>query len=286
LESYMDSSYSEAVIKFSAYLTKFPNGRFVNETFYFLGNSYYKTKDTLNAINYFEKFLETPNNIYSESAASRTAYYYYSKQNHLLATKYYEKLDQLASKPATIFSAKLGLMRCHFLSGDFIKSVIYSKLVLETAGISNQQKIEGEYSKGMSNYNLMNFEEAKVSLEWLVKNTTTAIGSESKYTLATINFKQEKYGQADIEIKSLLKMKPAYNYWVAKGLILQARIMIINEDLFQAEQTLKSVLDFYPDQSDGVISESNELWNELMLIKNPVIEEVQEEIKTIEIKEE
>ena len=195
-------------------------------------------------------------------------------------------MDQLASKPATIFSAKLGLMRCHFLSEDFLKSVIYSKLVLETPGISNQQKIEGEYSKGMSNYNLMNFEEAKVSLEWLVKNTTTAIGSESKYTLATINFKQEKYAQADIDIKSLLKMKPAYNYWVAKGLILQARIMIINEDLFQAEQTLKSVLDFYPDQSDGVISASNELWNELMQIKNPVIEEVIEEIKTIEIKEE
>ena len=286
LESYMDSSYSEAVIKFSAYLTKFPNGRFVNETYYFLGNSFYKTKDTLNAINYFEKFLETPSNIYSESAASRTASYYYLKQNYVLAYKYYEILDQLASKPTTIFSAKLGLMRCSFLTGDFIKSVIYSKLVIETAGISNQQRIEGEYSKGMSNYNLMNFEDAKVSLEWLVKNTTTAIGSEAKYTLATINFKQQKYGQADAEIKSLLKMKPAYNYWVAKALILQARIMIINEDLFQAEQTLKSVLDFYPDQSDGVLSESNELWNELMQIKNPVIEEKLEEIKTIEIKEE
>ena len=286
LESYLDSSYSEAVIKFNAYLTKFPNGRFANETFYFLGNSYYKTKDTLNAIKYFEKFLETPSNIYSESAASRTASYYYSIQNYVLANKYYEKLDQLASKPTTIFSAKLGLMRCTFLTGDFIKSVIYSKLVLETAGISNQQRIEGEYSKGMSNYNLMNFEEAQVSLEWLVKNTTTAIGSEAKYTLATINFKQEKYGQADAEIKSLIKMKPAYNYWVAKGLILQARIMIINEDLFQAEQTLKSVLDFYPDQSDGILSESNELWNELMQIKNPVIEEEQEEIKKIEIKEE
>ena len=87
----------------------------------------------------------------------------------------------------------------------------------------------------------MNFEEAQVSLEWLVKNTTTAIGSEAKYTLATINFKQENYGQADIEIKSLLKMKPAYNYWVAKGLILQARIMIINEDLFQAAFFCKAI---------------------------------------------
>ena len=286
LQSYMDSSYSEAISKFSTYLTKFPNGRFVNETFYFLGNSFYKTKDTLNAIKYFEQFLETTSNIYSESAASRTAAYYYSNQNYDLAYKYYEKLDQLASKPTTIFSAKLGLMRCAFLTEDFIKSKMYSKFVLETAGITNQQKTEGEYSLGMSNYNLMNFEEAKVSLEWLVKNTTTSIGSEAKFILAEIYFKQEKYGQAETEIKSLLKMKPSYNYWVAKGLILQSRIMIKNNDLFQAEQNLKSVLDFYPDQNDGVISEVNELWNELMQIKNPVIIEEQEIIKKIEINEE
>ena len=66
-QSYADSSYSDAISKFQVYLSKFPDGRFVNETYYFLGNSFYKIKDTLSALNYFEKFLETPTNVYSES---------------------------------------------------------------------------------------------------------------------------------------------------------------------------------------------------------------------------
>ena len=82
-------------------------------------------------------------------------------------------------------------------------------------------------------------------------------------------------------------MKPSYNYWVAKGLILQARIMIINNELFQSEQTLKSVLEFYPEQNDGVLSEANNLFSELMQLKNPVIiEQPEESVKKIEINEE
>ena len=82
-------------------------------------------------------------------------------------------------------------------------------------------------------------------------------------------------------------MKPSYNYWVAKGLILQARILIINNELFQSEQTLKSVLEFYPDQNDGVLSEANNLFEELMQLKNPIIiEQPAEDLKKIEINEE
>ena len=269
------------------YLSKFPDGRFVNETYYFLGNSFYKLKDTLSALNYFEKFLETPTNVYSESAASRIATYHYSHKNYELAYKFYLKLEQVASKPTTIFNAKLGLMRCSFLIDDFDKAIYYSRFVLESGGISTQIKIEGMYSSGISNYRLGNFEDAIAPLEWLVKNTSTSIGSEAKFSIAEINFKQAKYAQADVEIKALLKMKPSYNYWVAKGLILQARIFILNADLFQAEQTLKSVLEFYPDKNDGVLAEANNLFEELMQLKNPVIiEQPAEDLKKIEINEE
>ena len=42
----------------------------------------------------------------------------------------------------------------------------------------------------------------------------------------------------------------------------------VQDDLFQAEQTLKSVLDHYPDQNDGIISEAQQLYDELMQLKN------------------
>ena len=63
-------------------------------------------------------------------------------------------------------------------------------------------------------------------------------------------------------------MKPKYNYWVAKALILQSRVQIVQDDLFKAEQTLKMVLDHYKEQDDGILAEANELWDELMQLKN------------------
>jgi len=78
-------------------------------------------------------------------------------------------------------------------------------------------------------------------------------------------------------------MKPSYNLWVAKGLMLQVRIQMNNDELFQAEQTLKSVLDHYPNETDGILTEANELWDELMQLKTPQEKEEEENQKRIEI---
>jgi hypothetical protein len=42
----------------------------------------------------------------------------------------------------------------------------------------------------------------------------------------------------------------------------------VQDDLFKAEQTLKMVLDHYKEQNDGILIEANELWDELMQLKN------------------
>ena len=38
--------------------------------------------------------------------------------------------------------------------------------------------------------------------------------------------------------------------------------------MFQAEQTLKSVIDNYPIPDDGILDEANQLWDELMQLKD------------------
>jgi tetratricopeptide (TPR) repeat protein len=267
-------------------MTKFPNGRYVNETYFYLGNSLLRTKDSVAAIQQFEKYLATNLTTYAEYAAAKTAAYHYIRKDYTKALQYYQKLETVAAKPTSTFDAKLGIMRCAFLGSNYELARSNADFVLENAALTPVLRVEAEYAKGLANYHLKQYELAKTSLEWLVKNTTTAMGSEAKYLLADIYFSQKMYDEAETEIKALLKMKPSYNYWVAKGLLLQTRVHIAHEDLFQAEQTLKSVLDFYPDQQDGVLSEASDLWDELMQLKNPpASEEKQPEMK-IEINEE
>ena len=123
-------------------------------------------------------------------------------------------------------------------------------------------------------------------LEWLVTNMTTFMGSEAQFTLAQIHFNQEKLSAAKSEIDQLLKMKPSYDFWIAKGLILKSRILIKEGDLFQSEQNLKAVMEHYPNTDDGILEEANALWDDIMILKNPPIDEPEDDNETkIEIDE-
>jgi tetratricopeptide (TPR) repeat protein len=274
VEVYGDSAkaesvrYTEAIPKFNKYLDKFPGGRYKNEVKNYLANCHYKLGDTLKAIEIYIETLEGSNTGFTELAASRVANYLYNDGQYEDVIKYYKRLEQIASTPEVIFSAKLGLMRSNFLIENWPNAALYSDKVLANTQLSSELKLEAYYSKGMSNFYLKHFNDARPSLEWLVKNTTTIKGAEAQYSIASLDYQQDNLVEADGEIAKLLKMKPTYNYWVAKGLILRARILMQMEDLFGAEQNLKSILDHYPYDDDGVMDEAQELYDELMQLKN------------------
>ena len=159
-------------------------------------------------------------------------------------------------------------MRSHFLVGNWASAAQYGDKVLKEDGLNKDIKLEANYAKGMANYNLRSYDAAKVSLVWVFKSTTTVKAAEARYTLADIFYMQDFLDNAMDEITALLKQKPAYNFWIAKGLVLKTRILIKQDDLFQAEQNLKSVIEHYPIQDDGILDEANQLWDELMQLKS------------------
>ena len=106
-----------------------------------------------------------------------------------------------------------------------------------------------------------------------------------KYTLAEMQFKKNDLVKCDEEIKALLQLKPSYDYWIAKALILQSKVHIAKKDFFQAEYSIKSVIDHYVVQDDGIISESNQLFDEIMQLKNQPKQVNETPTTIIEIKE-
>ena len=178
-------------------------------------------------------------------------------------------------------------MRCEFLLKNYQEANNYAKQVREINGLNQPLKVEAEYAYGMSAFYLNNYSTAEPSLRWLVKNTGTIKGAEAKYTLAEIQFKNNVLDSAVILVKELLKMKPSYNYWVAKGLILQTKVHMQQGELLEAEQTITSVIDFYPiKEEDGILTEANALKLEIEHLMNPTKTIESDPEKTIDIKPE
>ncbi|MAD28971.1 MAG: hypothetical protein CMP00_04805 [Woeseiaceae bacterium] len=288
LQAYLDTSYLEAIEKFQVYLGSFSeNGQYIAETYYYLGTSYLAVNDTLNGIENYELFLDATSNSYSEAAARRISNHYYEQKDYPGALKYYERLEQLATTPSTQFISRFGIMRASYFIEDYQKSKVYAALVLEAPALDNAQRAEANYAYGISAFRQEQYEEALVPLQWLVDHTTTFMGSEAKYTMAYIHYVQDDLNTANIEIQELLKMKPSYDYWIAKSLILKSKIFVKQKDYVQAEQNLKSVKEHYPIQDDGIVEEANLLWEEIIELKEAEENKEEESSETkIEINEE
>jgi len=287
LQSYVDSNYRDAIPKFEQYLNKFPSGRFAYDAHFYLGNSLLRTKDTAQAMPHYAAYLSGPVSTFFEQVSLRLAAYYYERDAYDSAQVYYQLLEKYAAKPNNINTAKLGVMRCAFLLNQYATSKSYAEQVKTTVGITQNIKIEAEYAYGMSSFYLKEFASATPSLKWITKNTTTVKASEAKYALASIQFANLQYDSTIILVKELIKMKPSYNYWVARGLILQTRAFMGQENYVEAEQTITSVIDYYPaKEEDGILEEAQEVKEELNKLMNPEKEEEENQNKTIEIKPE
>ena len=283
-QAYVDSNYTEAAEKFSLYLAKFPSGTFSQDANLYLGNSYYRLKDTLKSIPYFDAYLSGASNTYFEPVSLRLSSYFYGKKEYEKALLYYGILDKYAVKPNNVTTAKTGLMRSAYWLKKYDEAKPYANAVKQISGINSLLLLEAEYMLGTSHYYGGELTEAKTPLRWVVKNTTTIRGAEAKYLLAEIEYKNQALDSANLLAEQLIKMKPSYNYWVAKGLLLQAQISMDKKDFVEATQTLLSIIEYYPIKTDQIIEQAQKMLDEVEDLKNPALAPEEKKDLKIEIK--
>jgi tetratricopeptide (TPR) repeat protein len=264
---YEKSNWTACIPAFDQYLTKYPSGKFYRDALNQKADAMYQLKREADAIAIYKQTLEGPDDDYTELAAIRTAKFLYNGGERENALKYYERIEKVSGNPENLNNSRIGLMRCHFLLESYENALEYANKVLSVSQATSV-KLEAEYIKGFGLSFLKRYAEATPSLEYVVKNAGNERAVECKYLLAENAFLQNDYTGADLHARALLKMKPAYDYWIAKALILQTKILMQKKDLFQAENTIKSVIDHYTVKDDGIQQEASELYNEIMQLKS------------------
>lgn len=265
--SYEDSSYTKALQQFDTYLSKYPNGKYKLDAMNFKADILYRQGKEAEATAVYLQVLEGPDNDYTELASMRAAKFLYNNKRYSEALPCYEKLERVAVKPEYQASARVGQMRCHYIFENYLNAAQYADKVLLTP-LSTDLKLEAEYIRGISLTKSNRFDDGLASLEYVVKNTTTSKCAEAKYWIAYGYFQKENLEKTDQVVRELLKIKPKYDYWIAKGLILQTQVLIKQDNLFQAEQTIKSVIDYYTNKTDGVYEEAMQWYEKIMTMKS------------------
>lgn len=242
---YMSGDCEKAAPGFASYLEKFPNGIFSIKAHYFRADCETRAGRHAEALSSYEYILSKPRTGYTENSALRASEILYRMKDYSKALLMYEKLEENAESQANMQESYLGQMRCNYQIGNHGVAIQKGQKVLESEKLSPNLAAEAHLTIGKSMVALHRYEQARGSFESVLKLSQGEAGAEALYNLAAISYEMKDYKTAESQIFRLTGDFASYDYWVARSFILLADVYTKTGNLFQAKQTLQSIIDNY-----------------------------------------
>ncbi|MDA3815774.1 MAG: tetratricopeptide repeat protein [Prolixibacteraceae bacterium] len=269
-KSYMEGD-DEAKKLLQQYLKRYPGGSFETNALFYLAESLYEDEEYSNSLKYYKEVSNKSDNIFTEQALIKAGELTFNAEEYETALNYFTRLEKLAGTKWTILKARLGIMRSNFAlkrSAETVKAAIN---LLSTENITELMKREANYKLAKSYYLLDEDNEAFKYFDILANDTKSIEGAESKYFKAQILHNQGKYDKAENEIMDFISKNTPHQYWLAKSFILLSDVYLAKDDMFQAKHTLKSIIDNYNKNDDGILKEAQKKIAEIEKIEEESI---------------
>lgn len=245
-DAYLAGNCRKVISSLTDYLQKFPSGGFVLKSYSYLAHCYAVQQDTLQALNYYDKIISFPQNDFTIHALTIAARMRYARKDYSKAFTDYKQLSGLTDDPSLKLEALDGSMRSAFLSDDNQDANQFAQQLLMTPKIVNDQIVFAHYVLAKSDMSLGKPEQAAYEFKIIDQLSKGHFGAEARYNLALMAFQNKNYKDAQKLAFALSEDYPNEVYWVAKGFILLADTYVAQGNIFQARETLKSVISNYP----------------------------------------
>lgn len=222
------------------------NGKFAINASFYLGDCLFMSGKYDEALSRLEFVIKNPQSIFSESAYLKAATILsFNKElsNIKTALKYYEELEKLASNKTNVLAAEVGIMRCAYLIEDYEKSSVYAKRLMSNDKVTEELLVEAHFVLGSCAYIAGNKKVAMSEFKITSQLSKGEFGAEAAYLIAVIQFVDKKYTDAEKSAFNVINNYPDYEYWRAKSFILLADVYKEMGNMFQAKETLQSVID-------------------------------------------
>ena len=182
----------------------------------------------------------------------------------------------MANGKWNILRANIGQMRCYLKLNNYENAIAAAGKVKKSE-VANEAMIrEASYTEGKSYYQLNNLDKALTGLKSVAADVKYEQGAEAKYLISEIYYRQKNMQKSEDEIMDFISKNTPYQYWLGKSFLLLADIYQSKGDQFQAKHTLKSMVENYNSDDDGIKAEAAK---KLLIIEN---EEKSEQQKAID----
>lgn len=243
---YLNNECAAAIDAFGNYLQQFENGAFVLDANYYKAECEYKRGNMNDALQGYESVIRFPKSRFSENALLRAGEINFANENYAKALENFTTLEVIADYRANVTTAINGQMECHYRLNNFDKALEAAQKLKTRDQLSNEQLIRINFITGKTALANDDLSQAKTAFQSTILLSQDIEGAEAKFLLASIEYQQGNEELASELIVELASEYPAFEYWKARGFILLADIYAKQGNIFQAKQTLQSIIQHYP----------------------------------------
>ena len=242
---YMDGEYSAANTSLDKYLTNFPEGAFKLSASFYLAECQYKEENYIDALTNFEYVFSQPKSEFTESAMLKAATVAFQLSELETALDYFTKMESNAENKLNVIEAQYGMMKCNYLLENYEGAMSAAYKLLAAEKLSDEMKLEAMVIKAKSLYKSDEMLLAKSAFKEIIGFSQGEAGAEAKFMVANIEYQISDLDEAEKNVFELINQYAPYDYWVASGFILLSDIYLKKDNVFQAKQTLQSIIDNY-----------------------------------------
>ena len=240
---YNQKDYDNALNGFANYLSKFPDGKYSIDAYYLSAGIYNNKKDFNNALTGYAAVAAKAPNKYAEDAVLQAARInYFELKDYAKAEQYYVQLKTIATDANNKLESMRGLLRCQYKLSQFTDAEQNAQDLLQQKGIASDDKMMANMVIAKNDQLNNQLDDAINVYESVIALGKSEYAAEARYHIAEILLAQNKLKAAEKAGFDVINKAGSYDYWITKAYILLGDIYYGEKDYFNAEATLKSVV--------------------------------------------
>lgn len=240
---FLDGRYQDAETALKYYFDHFPKGAFALKAHHYAAECAEKVGTEDDVMMHLNYLVGQPDNDYTDGALLKLARIEYDRGDYAKASQYYGRLSTITEEPLRRLEALEGSMKSYYFLNDYDKAIEMGERLSRSKDLTAEQTNQVNHIVGKSYF--MKGDDV-TAIAWLDKSANadkSVYGAESAYYSAMASFRQHRLDETEGKVFDIADHFGTHEYWVAKSFILLADVYVAKDNLFQARETLRSVID-------------------------------------------
>ncbi|MBC7902829.1 MAG: tetratricopeptide repeat protein [Gemmatimonadaceae bacterium] len=239
-----NGNFNGALSRFENYLSKFPDGKYSLESYYYSSEIYFNRKDWAKAAAGYEKVSDrVPNKFGEKSLVQAARLNFFDLKDYNKAETYFTKLKEFASNQENKLEAMRGLLRSQYQLQKWSEAAENSKDLLNQKGSNADDKVLANMALARSAQSTNNCDGAIAYYRSVVTLNKAGYAAEARYEIANCQLQQNKLKDAEKSAFEVINKSGSYGDWVTKAYLLLGDVYFKQKDFFNAKATFQSVAD-------------------------------------------